>query len=102
MYEIRFKGSKAKKDFKHLVESLSPKLKEKLKNTLEKNPYPSPTHGTLLNKVEKKGQLYCYPVSGGDRILYDIVDLGNDKSIVFVHFSGDDDGEIRYLRKYAK
>lgn len=102
MYEIQFKGSKAKKDFKELLKSLSSGVKTRLKDTLENNPYPTSTHGTVLNKVERKGQLYCYPVSGGDRVLYDIVDIGNDQKVVLIHYSGNDDGEIRYLKKYAK
>lgn len=101
MYEIRFKGSKAKKDFNQLLRGLSENVKTKLNDTLKNNPYPTPTHGTVLNKVEKKGQLYCYPTSGGDRVLYDILDIDNNQKFVLIHYSGDDDGEIRYLKKYA-
>lgn len=101
MYEIRFKGSKSKKDFKKLLSILSKKVKARIKNTLQNNPYPTTTHGAILNKIERKGQLYCYPASGGNRILYDII-LVNNKKVVLVHFSGNDDGEIRYLKKYSK
>lgn len=102
MYEIRFKGSKAKKDFKKLLSRLSPEVKARIKETLENNPYPTPIHGVVLNKIEKKGLLYCYPVRGGDRILYDIILIDKNKKAILIHFSGNDDGEIRYLKRYAK
>ncbi len=101
MYEIRFKGAKAKKDFRQLLKRFSKDVKKRLKDTLERNPYPNPTHGTNLNKVEKKGQLYCYPMSGGDRVLFDIIELKNNQKVVLIHYSGNDDGEIRYLRRYG-
>ena len=102
MYEVRYKGSKVKKDFLLLLSRCSPEIKVKIRTTLENNPYPTPTHGSLLNKITKKGYLYCYPVSGGDRILYDIFKMEDGKKIVLIYFSGNDDGEIRYLKKYAK
>lgn len=101
MYEIRFKGSKAKKDFNKLLSNLSQETKSKIRSVLENNPYPSPTHGSVLNKIEKKGELYCYPVGGGDRILYDIIEIAKNEKIILIHYAGDDDGEIRYLRKHA-
>jgi len=101
MYEMRFKGSKARKDFTRLLSGLSKNVKERIKNTLENNPYPTRSHGNSLNKVEQKGVLYCYPVSGGDRILYDIINTQNAKAVL-IHYAGNDDGEQRYLKKYAK
>lgn len=101
MYEIRYRGARAKKNFKQLLKGFSEEVKKRLRNTLENNPYPTSTHGTSLNKVERKGQLYCYPMSGGDRILYDIIELENDQKIVLIHYSGNDDGEIRYLKKHG-
>jgi hypothetical protein len=101
MYDIRFKG-KAKKKFKNLLQRLSPKVKTKAKDTPSNDPYPSPTHGETLCKVERKGVLYGIEPTGGDRILYDIISLENDKKIILVHFVGNDDEEIRYLKKYAK
>lgn len=102
MYEIRFKGSKAKKDFKKLLLKLSPQVKKRLKETLENNPHPTASFGESLNKVERKGILFCYPVRGGDRVLYDIVEVHKKKQIVLIHFSGNHDGEVRYLEKHSK
>lgn len=102
MYEIRYKGARAKKDFKRLLKGFSEKVKKRLRDALESNPYPNPTHGASLNKVERKGQLYCYSMSGGDRVLYDIIEMENNQKVVLIHYSGNDDGEIRYLKKYAK
>jgi len=101
MYDIRFKG-KAKKKFKKFLQRLSPNVKAKIKNTLHNYPYPSPTHGDTLCKVERKGLLYGIEPTGGDRILYDIITIEDNKKIVLVHSVGNDDEEIRYLKKYAK
>lgn len=101
MYDVRFKG-KAKKKFKNLLQRLSPNVKAKVKNTLSNYPYPSPTHGETLCKVERKGLLYGIEPTGGDRILYDIISLEDNTKIILIHFVGNDDEEIRYLKKYAK
>lgn len=101
MYDVRFKG-KAKKKFKNFLERLSPKVKAKIKNTLQNYPYPSPTYGDTLCKVERKGLLYGIEPTGGDRILYDIIGVENNKKIILIHSVGNDDEEIRYLKKYAK
>ncbi len=103
MYEIRFRGSKVKKQFLKLKQKLSLNVKKRLREALENNPYPSPTYGSIRNvstKIEKKGSLYCYEVTGGDRILFDIIE--NPLKVVLIYFAGDDDGEIRYLKKFAK
>ena len=102
MYEVRFKGSKTKKNFKTLLKKLSPQVKSRLKYTLENNPYPRSAYGNALNKVERKGELYGYEVTGGDRVLYDIIEIEIGKKAVLIHYAGDDDGEIRYLKKHAK
>ena len=101
MYEIRFSG-KQKKQFKQLLDKLSPKVKDKIKDILQNHPSPSPTHGETLCKVERKGKLYCIEVTGGDRILYDIIKIDKDKKFVLIRYSGNDDGEIRFLRRHAK
>lgn len=103
MYEMRFKGSKVKKQFKILLQKLSQNVKERMREALENNPYPSPTYGStrkVPTKIEKKGSLYCYEITGGDRILYDIIE--SPIKAVLIHYVGDDDGEIRYLKKYAR
>ena len=68
MYEIKFESARVKRDFKKLLKKLSKDVKDRLRDTLEKNPYPSQTHGATLNKVTKKRDVYCYPVTGGDRV----------------------------------
>lgn len=100
MYEIRFKGRKQEKKFNRLVESVSKDMREKMRRTLEESPYPSQTHGDKLCKVERKGKLYGYELTGGDRVLFDIFET--PKKAVLIHYAGDDDGEIRYLKSYAK
>ncbi len=103
MYEIRFKGRKVKKQFIKLKQKLSRKLIKRMRDALENNPYPSPTYGInrkVPTKIEKKGSLYCYEVTGGDRILYDIIE--NPIKAVLMYYAGNHDGEIRYLKRYAK
>ena len=102
MYEIRFKGKQQKKQFKKLLNKLSDKVKTKIRDILENHPYPSPSQGSTLCKVEQKGRLYCVEATGGDRILYDVIELAEKKKAVLVHYSGNDDGEIAYLKKHSK
>lgn len=97
MYEIRFFG-KNKKKFKTLLNKLSPEGRTEIKEILTSNPYPRTTHGSSLCKVEKKGPLYCIEVSGGDRILYDIINK-SDFKVVIIRFAGNHDEEITYLRR---
>ena len=66
-------------------------------NILKNNPYPTQVHGETLCKVEKKGPLYAIGVTGGGRILYDIIGQN-----VLIHCSGNHDKQIRYLRKFKK
>jgi mRNA-degrading endonuclease RelE of RelBE toxin-antitoxin system len=103
MYEIRFNGTKVQKKFNKLKQKLSNEVKTRMKEALENNPYPSPTYGRNRNvatKIEKKGKIYCYEVTGGDRILFDIY----QKPIhaVLILFAGNDDEEQRFLKKHAK
>lgn len=103
MYEIRFNGSRVKKQFKKLMQQLSDRVKTRLKEALENNPYPSPTYGSNRNvstKIEKKGKIYCYEVTGGDRILFDIYE--KPIKAVLILFAGNDDEEQRFLKKYVK
>lgn len=103
MYEIRFNGSKVKKQFKKLIQKLSDGVRSRLKDALENNPYPSPTYGSNRNvptKIEKKGKIYCYEVTGGDRILFDIYE--KPTKAVFILFAGNDDEEQRFLKEHAK
>jgi len=103
MYEIRFNGSKVQKQFKKLMQKLSDEVKARLKKALENNPYPSPTYGSNRNvatKIEKKGRIYCYEVTGGDRILFDIYE--KPIKAVLILFAGGDDKEQRFLKKHAK
>lgn len=102
MYEIRFAGGKQKKRFKLLLGGLSPEVKDKIKNILQNHPYPSPTYGETLCRVEKKGKLFCVEVTGGDRVLYDILEIKGGRKFVLILYSGDDDGEIRYLKRHRK
>lgn len=101
MYEIHFSG-KQRKRFKQLLDKLSPEVKDKIKDTLKNHPYPSSIYGETLCKVERKGKLYGIEVTGGDRVLYDIIKIDEDKKFVLILYSGDDDGEIRFLKKHAK
>ncbi len=97
MYEIKVEKSKVKKSLKRLLKKVSPDVRNRLRDTLQNDPYPSSTHGNKLNKIEKKRSVYCYPLTGGDRILFLIYE--SPKKYIEIIFAGNDDEEIRFLRK---
>lgn len=99
MYEIRH-SSKNKKRFKKLIAKLSKDKRNSIRNILQNNPYPRPTLGNELCKVEKKGPYYCIEVTGGDRILY-LID-NQDPKAVLICYAGDEKGEITYLKNHGK
>jgi hypothetical protein len=100
MYVIKFRSSRVKKDFKELIKKISLKKKNTLRDTLENNPYPSATHGNILNKIEQKRDLFCYELTGGDRILFLV--LESPEKYVLIIFAGNHDDEIRFLKKRSK
>jgi len=103
MYAIRTNGNKVEKRFNKLLQKLSKNVKVRMKKALKENPYPSPTYknATAINtKIEKKGKIYGYEVTGGDRILFDIYD--EPIKTVMILYAGDDKGEQKFLEKYAK
>lgn len=97
MYEIRFASAKVQKNCKKLLKKLSPSVKSRFRYTLENHPYPSSTHGSTLCKIEKKGSVFCYEITGGDRILFDIFET---KKIVMVVMAGNDNEEIAWLKSH--
>lgn len=100
MYEIRFAG-KNKKRFSKLLQKLSPSMRARLKDLLTRNPLPRPAYGDELCKVEKKGSVLCVEVTGGNRILFNVVEEQGVKA-VYIRYAGDEDGEILFLRKSGK
>lgn len=99
MYDIRFPSGRVKKKFEKLLDSVSDRSRKKVVRILTNNPYPSSGSGGDLLKVERKGKIYCYEISGGDRILFDIVD--NPRTVIIL-YAGNHDGEIKYLKKFSK
>ncbi|MFZ5535277.1 MAG: hypothetical protein ACOY3M_03975 [Patescibacteria group bacterium] len=97
MYEIRFASAKVQKKCKKLLKRLSPTVKHRFKTTLENYPYPSSTHGSELCKIEKKGSVFCYEITGGDRILFDIYEA---KKVVMIVMAGNDNEEIAWLKSH--
>jgi hypothetical protein len=103
MYEIRTNGKKVEKQFIKLLQNLTIGIKARMKKALTETPYPSPTYknaSTINTKIEKKGKIYCYEITGGDRILYDIYE--KPIKVVMILFAGNDKDEQRFLKKYAK
>lgn len=97
MYEIKFLSSKVKKSFKKLLQKISKGGRQKLKDMLENNPYPSKTYGSTLNKIEQKRDVFCYELTGGDRILFFVYE--KPAKYVEIIFAGNDDEEIRFLKR---
>lgn len=98
MYEVRFVSSRVEKRSQKLFKKVSLKVKQRLKFTLEAHPYPSQSYGSALCKIEKKGHVYGYEITGGDRILFDIIE---PEKVVMILFAGNDDEEKRWLKLHA-
>ncbi|KKR33071.1 MAG: hypothetical protein UT63_C0024G0003 [Candidatus Gottesmanbacteria bacterium GW2011_GWC2_39_8] len=99
MYEIRFSGAKAKKDFKNLLKKCNSNVKRRLEDRLKKSPYLSANYSDQLSKIEKKQAYFCYPLSGSNRILYIVIE---EAKTVMIFFSGNDDAEQRFLKFHGK
>lgn len=100
MYEIHF-ANKSKKRYKKLLAKLSQNEKDELRTLLENNPFPRASYGNSLCKIEAKGSCYGTEVSGGDRVLFNVVKDGNDKYVLIL-YAGNHDGELLFLRKHGK
>lgn len=97
MYEIVYTGSVGKK-FEKLLDSLSKNRASKLLRRLSKYPHTNRVKDERYGRVEKKGKFWCYYLSQGYRIVYDII---KKKKAVLILFSGNHDAQIRFLRKFS-
>ena len=98
MYTIYTKSSRVEKDLDRLLNKLNITLQKRLWQRLSKNPFPSNSNSAELGKIEKKGGYYCYEITGGDRIIFDIHE--QDK-LVNILAAGNHDSEMKFLKKYG-
>lgn len=99
MFTIHFKSNRIKNDFDSFLGSLSEDKQKEILNRIVKNPFPTPPPYGEVGTVEKKGEFYCYEITGGDRLVYEI---WKREKIIFVRFVGNHDDEIEFFRKYSK
>jgi len=99
MFNIIFKSRKVKDDFNRYLGILSKAKQREIINRLVRNPYPTPPPNGDIGTVEKKGIFYCYEITGGDRLIYEI---WKKEKTIFIRFVGRHDGEIAFFRKYSK
>lgn len=97
MYVIRAKSSRVERAFSKLISPLSDEIKSKILKTLSTSPKTTTSQSSIKGKIEKKGKFWQYYVSGGDRIIYDVVDKPN--KIVLILFAGNHDEAAIFLRK---
>lgn len=101
MYSIVYKSTSIKKDFENLLDSLSEDIQKRVLNRLTYYPFPNRQNATsyggieLHGRIEKKGKIYCYEITGADRILFDII---KKTKTVFITYSGGHGGELIRLR----
>ena len=53
----------------------------------------------MLNKVEKRGRLWQYFATGGDRVIYDVIETGDTKQVLIL-FAGNHDAAKIFLREH--
>jgi len=96
MYVIHAKSSKVEKAFDRLLSPLSDTIKSKIIKTLAISPKTTTSQSSITGKIEKKRKFWQYYVTGGDRIIYDVVD--RPKKIVIILFAGNHNDASIFLR----
>src|SRR4030042_7143078 len=96
MYKIFSKSTSVNKELDELLNSLSLNVRSKCLKRLATNPFIYGNKEDLHGKVEKKGKYYCYEITSGDRIYFDIIRQVN---AVCILFAGNHDAAALWLRK---
>ena len=98
MYDIITKSKQVEKDFDKLVKSLSVENQHKLMTTLARNPKPTPSNNSELNKPEKRGKFWQYEPTKGERVIYDV--LERPKTVI-IQFAGNHDKANLFKRTHG-
>lgn len=96
MYGIFTYSSQIEKSYKRLMKKLSPDVQKSIIEVLSESPRATRTYGVTKRKIEKKGKLWQLYITGGDRIIYDV--LEKPKKIVLIHFAGNHNEASRFLK----
>ena len=99
MYQIYAKNRSIEKDFEKLLKSLSQQQQTTMLTVLAASPKATQASGTVLNKIEKRGRYWQYFPTGGDRVIYDIIETKDTKQ-VFILFAGNHDAAKIFLREH--
>jgi hypothetical protein len=99
MYQIYAKNRSIEKDFDKLVSSLSPQQQTTMMTVLATSPKATQAGGGVLNKVEKRGRFWQYFATGGDRVIYTVIERGNLKQVLILFAGNHDDAKI-FLREH--
>lgn len=96
MYVIRAKSSRVEKAFDRLVNHLSDKVQVNILKTLSSSPKTTTSYGSVTGRIQKKGKYWQYYVTGGDRIIYQVIE--KPIKTVFILFAGNHDEASIFLR----
>lgn len=99
MYQIYAKNRSVEKDFEKLLKSLSEQQQTNMMTVLAHSPKATQASGAVLNKIEKRGKYWQYFPTGGDRVIYDVIE-SKDSQQVLILFAGNHDKAKIFLREH--
>ncbi len=99
MYQIYAKNRSVEKDFEKLLKSLSEQQQANMMTVLAASPKATQASGAILNKIEKRGMYWQYFATGGNRVIYDVMETKDNKQILIL-FAGNHDKAKIFLRKH--
>ncbi len=99
MYQIYAKNRSVEKDFEKLLTSLSEQQQITMLTVLSISPKATQASGSVLNKIEKRGRYWQYFPTGGDRVIYDVIETSENKQVLIL-FAGNHDKAKIFLREH--
>jgi hypothetical protein len=98
MYQIYAKSRSVEKDFEKLLGSLSKQQHINMMTVLATSPKATQASGAVLNKIEKRGRYWQYFATGGDRVIFDVIETKDTKQVLIL-FAGNHDKAKIFLRE---
>lgn len=99
MFQIYAKNRSVEKDFEKLLKSLSEQQQTTMLTVLATSPKATQASGLVLNKIEKRGRYWQYFPTGGDRVIYDVIETKDTKQVLIL-FAGNHDQAKIFLREH--
>ncbi len=100
MYQIYAKNRSVEKDFEKLLRSLSKQQQINMMTVLATSPKATHASGSVLNKIEKRGRYWQYFATGGDRVIFDVIETKDAKQVLIL-FAGNHDKAKIFLREHC-